>query len=55
MIKRKKKVKDDYGWFIFSKDAQNAAESLEKIHKRWFCKRHQDSLQIKRRSFEVRR
>jgi hypothetical protein len=31
MIKRKKKVKDDYGWFIFSKDAQNAAESLEKI------------------------
>lgn len=31
MIKRKKKVKDDYGWFIFSKDAQKAAESLEKI------------------------
>ena len=31
MIKRKKKVKDDYGWFIFSKDAQNAAERLEKI------------------------
>lgn len=31
MIKRKKKVKDDYRWFIFSKDAQNAAESLEKI------------------------
>lgn len=31
MIKRKKKVKDDYGLFIFSKDAQNAAESLEKI------------------------
>lgn len=31
MIKRKKKVKDDYWWFIFSKDAQNAAESLEKI------------------------
>lgn len=31
MIKRKKKVKDDYGWFIFSKDAQKAAESLEEI------------------------
>lgn len=31
MIKRKKKVKDDYGWFIFSKDAQKAAENLEKI------------------------
>lgn len=31
MIKRKKKVKDDYGWFIFSKDAQKAAKSLEEI------------------------
>ena len=31
MIKRKKKVKDDYGWFIFSKDAEKAAESLEEI------------------------
>lgn len=31
MIKRKKKVKDDYGWTILSKDAEEAAESLEKI------------------------
>lgn len=31
MIKRKKKVKDDYGWTILSKDAEDAAESLEKI------------------------
>lgn len=31
MIKRKKKVKDDYGWFIFSKDAEKSAESLEEI------------------------
>lgn len=31
MIKRKKKVKDDYGWTILSKDAEEAAESLEEI------------------------
>lgn len=31
MLNRKKKVKDDYGWTILSKDAEKAAESLEKI------------------------
>ena len=31
MLNRKKKVKDDYGWTILSKDAEDAAESLEEI------------------------